>query len=1040
MKAKQAVESVYSLSPMQKGILFHSVYEADPAMYFQQHCYTLHGELDVPVFRRAWQKVIERHAILRTAFVWEGLDEPLQVVGKKVNLPFEYHDWRDVPAEEQQVRLETLFQSDRARGFDLARAPLMRLCFIHLADQSYKFVWSFHHVLLDGWSLPLIFKDLFVCYDAFSRGRQMDLEPSRPFQDYITWLEQQDLLSAENFWRKSLQGFTEPTPLGVERKSEQPLDSAQRYAEQETAMSADVVTALQKTARRHQLTMNTLMQGAWALLLSKYSGVEEVLFGSVVSGRPADLQGVENIVGLFVNTIPARVRLQPDASLVSCLERLQLNQIEARQYDYCSLTEVQGWSDVGRGLPLFETILAFENFPIQRSQEESSGEIKIQGGSIFGPTNYPLCLAIDPGPELPMALSYDRHRVDDATVTRLLGHFRTLLEKIAENPECRVSELTLLTEVEEQQLLVEWNNTQAPYADRKGAHELFEEQADHAPESVAVVWKDQSLSYGELNKRANQVAQYLQRLGVGPGNVVALGIQRSPEMVIGLLGVLKAGAAYLPLDLAAPPQRLGYVLEDAGASVVLTHQPHMDLFFNYDVTSICLDLEWEIITRLGVDKPVSEVTADDLAYVIYTSGSTGQPKGVMVTHRGLVNYVTWSRSAYEVERGQGSVVHSPLCFDLTVTSLLTPLASGRPVLLIPEERDIEALASALQRESDLSLVKLTPVHLDVLSQNLSGKAVGSRVGALVIGGEALRSEHLSFWREHVPGTRLINEYGPTETVVGSCVYEVNGELVSRDVPIGRPIANTRLYVLDAQMQPVPVGVTGEIYIAGDGLARGYLNRPELTAEKFLPDPFGEGRLYRTGDVGRHQEDGNLEYLGRVDHQLKIRGYRIEPGEIEAVLERHAEVRQAVVVAATRSEGVDKRLVAYVVGETGARVEVERLREYLEERLPDYMVPGLIVEKEELPLTSNGKVDRRALADWDQTKVEDRGDYEGPQTEVESKIAEIWEDVLGVERIGLHDNFFELGGDSILAIQIVSRASQAGLQLTPKDIFERRTIA
>ncbi|MGH8490382.1 MAG: non-ribosomal peptide synthetase, partial [Gammaproteobacteria bacterium] len=706
----------------------------------------------------------------------------------------------------------------------LGQAPLMRCALLRVAEESYYFVWSHHHLLLDGWSLPLVLKEILACYEDYCGDRELRLASPRPYRDYILWLRRQDLAQAEGFWRQALRGITAPTSLPMARSAEARREP--RYEQQELRVSAAVTAQLQTLAREYRLTLNTLVQGAWAVLLSRYSGEEEVLFGATVSGRPAELGGVEAMVGLFINTLPVRVALPPEAPLLPWLEQLQGQQVEREQYAYTPLVEIQGWSEVPRGVPLFEILVVFENYPVDRALPEQSDGVRIQDIQTVERTNYPLTVvAAVLGSELSLKVVYDGSRFDAAMISRLLEHLQTVLGGIAAAPEQRLADLPLLPEAEWQQVVVEWNQTQAVYPKERCIHDLFEPQAQKTPEAVAVVYEDQFLTYGALNARANQLAHTLRGLGVGPERLVGVCLERSFELMVGLLGVLKAGGAYVPLDPSYPEERLAFMLEDAGVSVLLTQARLVATLPSTSAPVLCLDREWETIRTEPQGNPHSPVTPENLAYIIYTSGSTGKPKGVMISHRGLVNYLSWCTEAYAVAGGNGTPVQSSIGFDATITSLYPSLLVGRPVVLLPETQEIEGLSALLQSKHNFSLVKITPAHLDALGQWLRPEELGGQSRALILGGEALAGRSLSLWHTHAPETRLINEYGPTETVVGCCVYEVPAQAsVSGSVPIGRPIANTELYLLDPHLQPVPLGVPGELYIGGAGLARGYLHR------------------------------------------------------------------------------------------------------------------------------------------------------------------------------------------------------------------------
>jgi amino acid adenylation domain-containing protein len=590
------------------------------------------------------------------------------------------------------------------------------------------------------------------------------------------------------------------------------------------------------------------------------------------------------------------------------------------------------------------------------------------------------------------------------------------------------------------QFLNNFNNTARAYPD-KCVHELFERQVERSPEAIAVVAGAEQLTYRELNARANQLARFLKRFGVSPDSLVGLCVDRSPEMVIGILGILKAGASYLPMDPSYPSERLSFMLKDANVFVLLTQSHLLDSLPQHNGPRLSLDSDWDIIAKERSENPTSRVTPANLAYVIYTSGSTGQPKGVMIPHRGLVNYLSWCADAYEVAKGCGAPVHSSISFDLTITSLFSPLMVGRTVFLVPD--GIENLVEALLARDNYSLVKITPAHLRALAELMPEDEVAGRVRAVIIGGEALHMESLSFWRTHAPATRLINEYGPTETVVGCSIYEVSrNDATFGSVPIGSPVANTQLYVLDDRMQPVEKGVTGELYIGGDGVGVGYLGRRALTDERFVPDPFGSNtcaRLYRTGDLARFNSSEVLEYLGRIDNQVKIKGFRIELGEVEAILGDCRGVRECAVLA-REDATAERRLVAYCVCDETVD-DMEELRKAMKLKVPEYMVPSTFIKLDSLPLTTNGKVDRQALpAPERKANGCQQANCKTKYTSVEQKLLKIWADVLRLDQVGLHDNFFDLGGDSILGTLILARAAQAGVRFSPRQLFQHQTIA
>ncbi|MFL5804695.1 MAG: amino acid adenylation domain-containing protein [Roseiflexaceae bacterium] len=1089
MKPKN-IEDMYPLSPMQQGMLFHARYAPDSALYFVQWATVLRGDLNGPAFQEAWQAAIDRHPALRTLFIWEGLDAPLQVVRQQARARWVELDWRHLAEGVQQEELAALLAADQSCGFDLSRAPLLRFHLIRLGDNTVQFVWSFHHLLLDGWAIALILKEVFAQYTALCHGAAFEPAPARPYREYIAWLQHRDLAQAERFWRTALRGFTAPTPF-IGDQARQGSAGIGEHGERYDALPAADTARLQSFARVHQLTISTLVHGAWALLLSRYSGEEDVVFGSVVAGRPVELAGAETTIGLFLNTLPVRVRIERDAVVLSWLQAFQAQQVEARQYEYSPLAQVQGWSEVDHGMPLFESLLSFENYPAE-SLALGGPKLQVYGGRAIERTNYPLNLSVMPGDELSLKLIYNTRRFDAATIERLAGHFKTLLQSIAADPSQRLADVVLLTEGERRQLLVGWNTTTTDCPRDHCLHELFEAQVVQTPDAIAAVFGDQQLTYRELNRRANQLAQHLRHLGVGPEALVGLCVERSLDMLVGLLGILKAGGAYVPLDPAYPAERLAFMLEDAQVAALVTQE---DLLSRLPWDSagisrravVCLDRDRASIAAAPAENLASGATPANLAYVIYTSGSTGRPKGAQVEHRGIGNLAAAQVRAFGISLDSHILQFSSLSFDASLFEIVMALLSGATLYLAPQEVLLPGPALIqLLRDHAITTLTISPSVLAALPMEEL-----PALRTIIVAGEACPPELAARW---APGRQFFNAYGPTETTVWATIYECTD---SQRLPIGRPIANTTVYLLDDRLQPVPVGVPGDLYIGGIGLARGYLNQPELTAERFVPNPFASvenkeqrtennaqatcnlqsaicNRLYRTGDLARYLPDGNIEYLGRADHQVKLRGFRIELGEIEAALLRHTAVREAVVLMRASDEtaarrphsaahaGIhndleqdvalpDQRLVAYVIPRTapdnqaagdqvGLWPSVADLKAHLRKSLPKYMIPAAIVALDAMPLTPNGKLDRAALPAPSAVRPDLTQAFVTPQTAVEQSIAALWREVLQTEQIGLYDNFFDLGGHSLLLAQVHSKIRRMfDSDLSLVDMFKYSTV-
>ena len=1054
--ARPRIEDLYPLSPMQQGLLFHALYAPQADLYLDQLTCFFHGDLDPDLFHQAWEQAVAHHPVLRTSFHWQALERPLQIVHAEVNLPFEFEDWRQLAVAEREARLEERLRVDREQGFNLGRAPLLRLLLLQLEDSCFQLVMSQHHLLMDGWSLTAFFGDLFALYAAARQGQAVELPRRRPYRDHLAWLADQDPDAAETFWRRTLKGFTVPTPIATDRPAGE--EPAAEQAQARRSLPAERTAALAAMARGAHLTLNTLVQGAWALLLARHGGVSEVVFGTTVSGRPADLDGVESMVGLFINTVPVRVALPPQESLGSWLSQLQAQQVETRQYDYAPLVDIQSWSEIPAGASLFDSMQVFENYPVGESLERQSGggeagdgglgELEVRQVEVLDRTHYALTLVAAPGTELPLRIGYPQDRFDATTVDRWLLHLVNLLEAMEAQTEGRLADLPLLSPGERHQLLVEWTATSTPYP-QETLPALVAEHVERRPDAVAVVAGHKSLSYGQLSQRARGVAARLRRLGVEPEARVGVVVERSLELAVALLGVLEAGAAYVSLDGNHPMERLTFMAKNAELSALL-------------VTGDGGERGAEIVSALGIpvlsvdddegaapfEPTDTTVDPDSLAYVVYTSGSTGRPKGVGAVHRGVVRLVR-EADFLHLDAEETFLQFAPVSFDASTLELWAPLLNGGTlVMMAPGTPSLEELGREVERQRVRSLWLTAGLFHQMAEEGALHYLRGVR--QLLAGGDVLSPTQVRRTLEELPSIRLINGYGPTENTTFTCCHTLVPEDTEGTVPIGRPIADTRALVLDRHLNPVPLGIPGELFAGGDGLARGYLGRPGLTAERFVPDPspgqFGQ-RLYRTGDLVRLRPGGELLFHGRFDHQVKVRGFRIELGEIETHLENHPDVAVSAVLVHGDGASADKSLVAYVVPAEGAAADspaAADLREFLGRTLPEPMVPSRFLRLETLPLTANGKVDRRALqalglAGAGEDSTERRARV-APRSPTEDLLVEIWGEVLG-EAVGIHDDFFDLGGHSLLATRAISRIRQVlQTDLPLRSLFEAPTVA
>jgi amino acid adenylation domain-containing protein/non-ribosomal peptide synthase protein (TIGR01720 family) len=1035
LKMREGVSDIYPLSPMQHGMLFHSLYAPGTGVYMGQFSCALQGEVDRSAFEAAWQQVIERHESLRAAFVWENMDEPLQLIHKSVRVPLEEHDWRALSEPEQEARWESLLSDEQRRGFNLSTPPLVRLALVRVGPERYLFAWTHHHLLLDGWSGALVLREVFAAYEALRRGERMRFEPHRPFRDYIEWLSRQDLSKAEAFWRENLAGLKAVTPLVVNRARASTSDGVSEFGERTLRLSKETTNRLGQLARQHQLTLSTLLQGAWALLLSRYSAQERVVFGATVSGRPPALPGVDSMVGLFINTLPVRVSVDEDARLIEWLKLLQAEQVELREYESSPLVLVQSWSEAPRGEPLFESLLVFENYPLDADALKENLSLKLNDIRSFDRTNYPLTIVAIPLETLSLQALYDRQAFADDAIERMLGHLQMLLEEMAHDSSRKLADLSLLTQGEKHQSLVEWNATARDYRADLCMHEMFEEQARRTPQRIAVVHGQEELTYRELNERGNKLARSLRESGVGPETRVAVCMERSTLMLAGMLAVWKAGGAYVPLDPEYPQERLAFMLEDSGAQIVLTQERLLARLPAHGARAICVDTSWsEIDEAASADNLERIATSRNLAYVIYTSGSTGRPKGTAIEHRSAALFSQWAVESFGPEAFAGTLALSSICFDLSIFELFVPLHCGGKVIIVRDSLHFNDAPAA----HEVTLINCVP---SVMNELLQLDCLPASARIVNLAGEALPGKLVQQLYEQKNIEQVFNLYGPTEDTTYSTCALMRGD-VTEPPTIGRPISNTQAYMLDHRGRPVPVGVPGEVYLGGMGLARGYLERPELTADKFIPDPFSQepgARLYRTGDLARFLPDGRIDFLGRIDHQVKIRGYRIELGEIETILSKHPSLKASVVVARADALG-QQRLVAYVVTREGKQPTQVELREYSRERMLKHMIPAAFVLLDQLPLTPNGKINRRALPEPEATGSLNEEQYIAPRDFIEEALADLWQEILGVESVGVRNNFFDLGGHSLIATRLSSRVRKLfRIELPLSVLFEATTI-
>ncbi|AUS81135.1 hypothetical protein C1701_25465 [Actinoalloteichus sp. AHMU CJ021] len=1051
------VADVYPLTPLQAGMVFHAVADPGSGAYVEQFSCVVEGVADPEVLGRAWQRVVAGSDALRVSVVWEGVAEPVQVVHRVVRVPVTVVDWSGLAEERRAEVLAEFLVVDRERGLDVGVAPLMRLFLAREGAGRVRVVWTFHHLLLDGWSMFQFLADVFAEHSRLHADRTAhDLagsgsaatpgtqgtpgaapdatpgaptgRPRRPYRDYVEWLVARDRGESLDFWRRTLAGFDEPTPLPYDRAPERAhrSQSVARIPVELTPRESERVLSF---ARSHQVTVNAVVQAAWALLLSRHAGTSEVVFGATVSGRPADLPGAEDILGLFINTLPVRIRVDEDRSVGSWVRSVQAGQAEARAHDHVALTEIP--TEVPAGVSLFDSLIIFENYPLDERTASRHG-LSIDQVSTVETTNYPLTLVASAKPDdVQLLLAYDSALFRAATARRLAERLVRALTNLTATPEGRVSELDVHSEVDRRRL-AEWSGTDRPALTGLPVVAMISEQARRTPEATAVHDGDLTLTYAELDSRSRRLAHHLRARGVGPECRVALLLPRSVDLVLASLAVWHAGGAFVPVDPTQPRERIDFLLTDSAPRLVITGtSPDLDVPSAVADRVVTVDaIRSEPGTEVPNTVPETPLSFRTSAYVTYTSGSTGQPKGVVVTHQGLASLAAAHVETLRLDGTSRVLQFVAPSFDVSVADLLMTLTSGAALVLAPPNPPLGAELTTLLGDRSITHAMIPVTALATVDPDGAGA-----LRVVATGGEAVGADLVRRWQ--AAGVSFVNCYGPTETTVSASIgllpHEPDG------VPdMGAPTPNTRVYLLDSALRLAPVGVPAELYVSGDGVARGYLNRPALTADRFVANPFGTSgtRLYRTGDIVRWRADGRLEFVGRADNQVKLRGFRIEPGEVEHALAGHPDVSAASVVVREDQPG-HRQLVGYAVPSAAACPSGPGLRGYLAERLPDHLVPSAVVVLDELPLLPTGKVDRGALPA--PTFSEATGSV-APTTEVERVLCGIWSEVLGLEEVGATDNFFALGGDSISTLRAVSRIQDAlNLRLSPRAMFDHPTV-
>ncbi|SFE91436.1 amino acid adenylation domain-containing protein [Chitinophaga sp. CF118] len=1030
-KRSENISAIYRLSGLQEGMLFHGLYDEEVLAYTEQFTCDIR-EVNVDILKESWNLLLKRHSILRSSFEYEELGMPVQCVYREVTLPFEVVDYQHLNPADQQLAIEAYLRTDLSMGLNYKEPPLMRITLLQTDKDSYHMLWTYHHILLDGWSMSILLEELLQYYELLADGKTVEWKGEDLYEDYIRYVEGRNKEQEELFWQKYMNGVEEGSLLPFISSAESRTKGAGIFQEELLVLDEEISAHVEAYAKKNGLTVNTLMQGVWAFILHNYTGKKSVTYGVITSGRPEELPEVEKKAGLYINTLPLHSKLNYNTGIAEWLNDIQQGQIESRENGYTALSTIQRWTGITGDL--FDSILVFENYPVSKIAASGSWKLKLDNVIIKEHTNYPLTIIVGASDKIEALFIYNEDILETQYVKRLSGHFKQVLTQIISQEEGTVGDIVLITAAEKEQLLHSFNDTFIKADENQTIITMFEQQVQQTPSAIALVFGEEKLTYKQLDERSNQFGHYLKNQGVQHEMLVPVCMERSPEMIIAILGVLKAGAAYVPIDPDYPAERIHFMLSESNSPVIITTTAYSGQLHS-TLKYICTD---KLVTLLQQEPltPVNTVLhSGNLAYIIYTSGSTGQPKGVMVTHENVVslvngvNYVSFNTSNILLSTGSPS-------FDATTFEYWGMLLNGGQLVLCEEQTLLDpALLKREIQQRGISMMWFTAGWFNQLVD--TDIHVFKSLSVVLAGGEKLSAKHVNKLLEEYPSIKIINGYGPTENTTFSLTYPVKTGLFNDNIPIGYPLSNRQAYIVDELQHLVPVGVVGEIYLGGAGVARGYLNRPDLTAEKFVANPFGSERLYKTGDLGKWLPDGTIAYTGRIDEQVKIRGFRIELGEIESVLQQCEWVSQAVVTALPDANG-QKRLIGYVV--PGSTFDREGVMNFLKEKLPAYMIPVLLIELAQLPLTVNGKVDKKKLP-LPETDTLLINEYVAPRNQTEQSLALILQRILKIERIGVYDNFFELGVHSLMVIRLIAAIrEEMAVELTVKSLFTYVTIA
>lgn len=1036
------IESISKLSPVQEGMLFHSIYEPNKNYYIVQKSLDFEGSLNVNALKESIILVHEKYGLLRSTFEWEGLSESLIITHKKTNINWkEYFFNKDL---KKQSEVEEFMKKDFSEIFDLSKEPPLRWSLLLLNENKYKLVFTHHHIILDGWSLDLLFKEIMMNYNKIKNGLKVEVIKEVPFVNYVDWLNQKNMIEDELFWKKHLKGISSPTPINFfynQDNNNKSINNDLRamknnIKENSHVVKKELVQSIENISKKLHVSVNSLLLGAWGLLLHTYSDSDDIIFGSTFSGRTEELEDLENRVGMFINTVPIRSYLNKKQNTQEYLKTIQNLSNSIQKHQNFPPVSIKKASEFKQKDSLFDSIFVYEKYP--NSTDEKWEGLTVIRDQMKESSHYPISVIVTPDVKgyWNLKIKYEEFHLSEHNSQRVLQHFETILISLINNMDNNIEECSCINEQELLYILNDLSRGVENNIEIRDFYSNFEDIASRTPDSYSVMDENQKYTYQDLLMNANTIAIALKEKGLKSGDIIGIYMDREVNLISCILAVWKLGASFVPLDTDLVKERIQYIIEDAKIkNIILGSKNLID-----NISDV--DINYHLVEDLAVLKnnkmlANQKISTGSTAYIIYTSGSTGKPKGVIVSHENISNYINFAASNYIDEKGEGAILHTSISFDLTLTSLLVPLVQGKTVF-ISSSKELNNLNQKIG-STNVNFTKLTPSHMKMLEYESNLKDISKRCNKWILGGEALTYETIRPWQKASLNNLFINEYGPTEATIGCTTFIANHEVKEGTVPVGRPIDNTQVYVLNRFVQPVPVGVLGEIYIGGKGVAKGYLNKPELTNERFLDDPFSYNgnKLYKTGDIGYYLEDGNLVYVKRNDDQLKVRGHRIEPVEIEKVLIKCDGISEAKVLSASDNHG-NEMLIAYIV--TEKKVKNRNLRSVLRNYLPEYLIPDKFIQLESFPLTINLKVDKERLPNpkkW----INEENRLVEPASKIEKDVLGIWVNVLDMENISVVDDFFEIGGHSLLAIKITSLLKDKfNISLKVSDIFKYPSVS